>query len=265
VGGGVRVGGALPLLLLPVIWLALPESARFLAIRHDAEIRLAPILRQIDPSIAPSTFIAQVRHEGREQGPRRFPVGQLFQDGRARTTVLLWTAFFMNLLVMYFLVNWLQSLLRGLGLSMSIAIVSTAILNFGGVLGALALGRLIDRHPPALVLGIAYAASAIFIVVIAYAGSHVGLLLVGAGLAGFGIVGGQIGLNAVTATAYPTTIRATAVGWALGIGRVGSILGPVAGGAMLALGWSGRELLLAVVAPALIASAAAFLLRTTWR
>lgn len=255
------LGGILPLLLLPVLWGAMPESARFLAMRTDAETRLAPILRRIDPSLAPATFIAQVRGEVSDAAAHKFPVFELFREGRARATLLLWAAFFMNLLVMYFLVNWLPSLLRGLGLSLGIAIISTAILNLGGVVGAIALGRLIDKREPAVVLSLAYLASAVFILLIAYAGAHVGLLLAGAALTGFGVVGGQIGMNAVAACTYPTAIRSTGVGWALGVGRIGSILGPVAGGAMLSLGWTSQQLILAAVAPALLAAFAVFLLR----
>jgi len=126
--------------------------------------------------------------------------------------------------------------------------------------GGLALGRLIDRYNPYVVLGAAYAAAAACIVAIASSGGSP-LLLLFALLAGVGVSGAQIGLNAVTAASYPTAIRATGIGWALGMGRVGSILGPAAGGALLAAGWTTQSLLMAAVVPAMIASAAVFALR----
>ncbi|HEY4547724.1 MAG TPA: MFS transporter [Pedomonas sp.] len=256
------LGGILPLLLLPVLYLFLPESVRFLATKSNSEQRVAPILHKIDPSLSPAAFIRSVADEAATAPPgRRFPVFELFAGGRARVTILLWLAFFMNLLVMYFLVNWLPSLLKASGLPLGIAILSTALLNLGGVVGAIMLGRMIDKGDPYLILGAAYASSAAFIALIAFAGANVPLLLIGATLAGFGVVGAQIGLNAVTASVYPTTIRSTGVGWALGIGRVGSILGPVAGGALLGMGWSNQDLLLTAVAPALIAALALVLLR----
>jgi AAHS family 4-hydroxybenzoate transporter-like MFS transporter len=254
-------GGILPLILIPILWIAMPESARFLAMKPDGEKRVEPILRRIDPKLNPADFIAQVRNEADADAARRFPIFELFRNGRAPTTCLLWLACFMNLLVMYFLVNWLPSLLRGNGLSLKIAIASTAILNLGGVVGAIVLGRLIDKREPAIILGLAYLASAAFIFIIAYSGANVALLLAGAGAAGFGIVGGQIGLNAVAASTYPAAVRSAGVGWALGVGRIGSILGPVAGGALLSLGWSSQQLLLTAVVPALIAAVAVFLLR----
>lgn len=254
-------GGILPLILIPILWIAMPESARFLAMKADGEKKLARILRRIDPKLNPADFIAQIRGEADTGAARKFPIFELFRGGRAPTTFLLWLAFFMNLLVMYFLVNWLPSLLRGFGLSLEIAIASTAILNLGGVVGAIMLGRLIDKFEPAIVLGLAYLASVGFILIIAYSGTNVALLLAGAAAAGFGIVGGQIGLNAVAASTYPGAIRSTGVGWALGVGRIGSILGPVAGGALLGFGWSSQQLLLTAMVPAVIAAVAVFLLR----
>lgn len=253
-------GGVMPLVLLPVLALFIPESARFLAMRPGREARLTAILRRVDPTTLTDSFIAGVRAETSEK-PRAFPVLDLFAEGRARQTLLVWLAFFMNLLVMYFLVNWLPSLLKDQGQPLKIAILSTALLNLGGVVGGIVLGRLIDRGDPYLVLGATYLASALFVGGIALAGSHVVLLLAAATACGFGVSGAQIGLNAVTAAAYPTAMRSTGIGWALGVGRVGSILGPVIGGMMLGMGWSPQALLRFAVIPALISAGAVLALR----
>jgi AAHS family 4-hydroxybenzoate transporter-like MFS transporter len=76
---------------------------------------------------------------------------------------------------------------------------------------------------------------------------------------GFAVQGAQGGLSAVAATFYPTSIRSTGIGWCLGIGRIGSIVGPMLGGVMLKLDWSPREIFLAGSIPALCAAAATFL------
>lgn len=254
------VGGAMPLALLPVLAWLLPESARFLALRPGREPRIAAILRRGAPDLTVEAFVASVRAESGGDAPR-FPVAALFAEGRAGRTLLVWTAFFMNLLVMYFLVNWLPSLLKTLGMPLKTAILSTALLNLGGVIGGVVLGRLIDRRDPYLILSAAYFAAAIFIAVIALAGPNTVLLLAAATACGFGVSGAQIGLNAVTANAYPTAVRSTGIGWALGVGRIGSILGPTIGGALLAIGWTPQALLLAAIVPALAAAAAVFALR----
>lgn len=256
------LGGIVPLALVPVLLVLLPESIRFLATRSGSETTIANTLARIDAHASPEAFIAEVRAEAGASNPRRqFPVFELFRDGRARKTCVVWLAFFMNLLVMYFLVNWLPALVRSSGFSLDVAILSTALLNFGGVVGGILLGRWIDRRNPYFILGGAYAVAAVFIAVLASAASGVVVLLAAASLAGFGVSGGQIGLNAVTAASYPTPIRATAIGWALGIGRVGSILGPTIGGALLSLGWHADSLLMAAAIPAAIASVAVIALR----
>lgn len=248
-------GGALPFVLLPILAWGLSESARFLAARPGREAQAAATLARISPEISSAEFIASVRAEN-SAGRGGFPVAELFLHGRVKKTVLVWLAFFMNLLVMYFLVNWLPSLLKQLGLPLSISIMSTALLNLGGVVGGVVLGQMIDRANPYLVLGVAYAAAAALIGVIAMAGANVALLLSAAAGCGFGVVGAQIGLNAVTANAYPTAVRSTGIGWALGVGRIGSILGPTIGGLLLGLGWAPRDLLLAAILPSLIAAGA---------
>lgn len=253
------VGGVLPLLLLPVLWFMLPESVRFLVAKGAPESKIAPIVAKIDANASVSEFIAGLKDE-QSSAARGFSVFQLFREGRTPTTLLLWVAFFMNLLVMYFLVNWLPTLLKGAGLPLSLAILSTATLNLGGVVGAVALGRMIDKISPYLVLGTAYAASAAFIALLAFGGTNLTVLLVGAALSGFGVVGAQIGCNALTAAVYPTAIRATGVGWALGVGRIGAIVGPLVGGMLLAREWSPQSLILLAVIPAVIASIAVFTL-----
>ncbi|WP_409020666.1 MFS transporter [Brevundimonas vesicularis] len=253
------VGGVLPLLLLPVLYFLLPESVRFLVAKGAPEAKIAPIVKKIDANASVAEFIEGLKHE-QSSAAKGFSVFQLFREGRTPVTLLLWVAFFMNLLVMYFLVNWLPTLLKGAGLPLSMAILSTAILNLGGVVGAIALGRMIDRFSPYIVLGTAYAASAAFIALLAFGGTNLTVLLVGAALSGFGVVGAQIGCNALTAAVYPTNIRATGVGWALGVGRIGAIVGPLVGGVLLGAGWTPQSLILLAVIPAVVASLAVFIL-----
>ena len=252
------VGGVLPLVTLIVLFIWLPESIRYLMTRDVADIRIAKLLVRLDPSISPSVASRYVVHGSQASG---FPVTKLLAEGRASMTMLLWVAFFMNLLVMYFLVNWMPSLLKASGLPLNIAILSTAVLNAGGVVGAIVLGRFVDRLDPYLVLGGAYSASAFFIAGIAFGSANVRTLMISTFLAGFGVVGAQIGMNALAAGLYPTEIRSTGVGWALGVGRIGSIIGPIAGGVLLGFGWTAQSVVLTAAVPALLAGLAVIALR----
>jgi AAHS family 4-hydroxybenzoate transporter-like MFS transporter len=251
------LGGALPLLLTPVLVFLLPESVRFLVARGAPESRIAPIVRRLAPSVSTAEFMSNLDNE-RAEAPKGLSVLQLFSHRRAAVTGFLWVAFFMNLLVMYFLVNWLPTLLTSAGLPLKLAILSTATLNLGGVVGGVTLGRMIDKFNPYIVLGTAYAASAAFIALIAIGGANLPRLLVGAALAGFGVVGAQTGCNALAASIYPTAIRSTGVGWALGVGRMGAVVGPLAGGLLLARHWAPGSIILAAVAPAMVAALAVF-------
>ncbi|WP_051390020.1 MFS transporter [Bradyrhizobium sp. Ec3.3] len=252
------VGGVLPLVTLIVLLIWLPESIRYLMTRDVADERIGRLVARLDPTISPTAVSRYAMHGSKASG---FPVTKLLGEGRASMTVLLWIAFFMNLLVMYFLVNWMPSLLKASGLPLNIAILSTAVLNAGGVAGAVVLGRFVDRLDPYLVLGGAYSASALFIAGIAFGSANVWTLMISTFLAGFGVVGAQIGMNALAASLYPTEIRSTGVGWALGVGRIGSIIGPVAGGVLLGFGWTAQSVVLTAAVPAMLAGLAVIALR----
>ena len=196
-----------------------------------------------------------------ESGPYEpgIPVRQLFQSGRALMTVLIWIVFFMSLLDLYFVTNWLPTLITDSGVALERAVLITAIFQLGGTVGTLTLGRLFDRLPPFRVLAATYLIAALLVAMIGVVGGLIAPLFVAAFGAGFCIVGGQTAANALTATVYPGSIRATGVGWALGIGRIGSIVGPLVGGLLLVLQWETRDLFFVGALPMLIAAVCALL------
>jgi AAHS family 4-hydroxybenzoate transporter-like MFS transporter len=249
-------GGIAPLLLVPVLALRLPESVRFLALTGRAHARVAELLARINPkaAFAPGTLFAV--HEPHLAG---LPVLHLFRDGRTLATLLLWVVFFMSLLDLYFLSNWLPTVLNDLGASVSSAAVIGSMLQAGGVVGTFALGSVIDRFS-FRALALVYFIAVFAVGAIGQLGHSVIFVTMAIFAAGFCIVGGQIAANALAATFYPTSIRSTGVGWALGIGRVGSIVGPLVGGALLTMKWSTGEVFMAAATAALCAALAAFLL-----
>ena len=163
----------------------------------------------------------------------------------------------MSLLDLYFLSNWLPTVLNDLGASVSSAAVIGSMLQVGGVVGTFALGSIIDRFS-FRALAVVYFAAVFAVGAIGQLGHSVALVTMAIFAAGFCIVGGQIAANALAATFYPTSVRATGVGWALGIGRVGSIIGPLVGGALLTAKWSTESVFLAAATAALCAALAAF-------
>ena len=248
------VGGVAPVLLVPIVAWRLPESVRFLALTGQANARVAELLGQIDPKAAFAPATQFIVHEPRLVG---MPVRHLFREGRALPTVLLWVVFFMSLLDLYFLSNWLPTVLNDLGASVSSAAVIGSMLQVGGVVGTFALGSIIDRFS-FRALAVVYFAAVFAVGAIGQLGHSVAWVTMAIFAAGFCIVGGQIAANALAATFYPTSVRATGVGWALGIGRVGSIIGPLVGGALLTAKWSTESVFLAAATAALCAALAAF-------
>jgi AAHS family 4-hydroxybenzoate transporter-like MFS transporter len=248
------VGGVAPLLLVPILALRLPESVRFLALTGRANERVAELLGLISPKAAFAPATQFVIHE---PGLTGIPMLHLFRDGRTLVTLLLWVVFFMSLLDLYFLTNWLPTVLNDLGASVSEAAAIGSMLQVGGVVGTFALGSVIDRFS-FRALALVYFIAVFAVGAIGQLGHSVVFITMAIFAAGFCMVGGQIAANALAATFYPTSIRATGVGWALGIGRVGSIIGPLVGGALLTMKWSTASVFMAAAGAALCAALAAF-------
>ncbi len=222
-----QVGGIGPILLAVMVAFTLPESIRYLALKGDRAEQARAILHRLKPGLSlqdlPDISIAEEAHHG-------FPVKHLFTEGRAAMTLLLWVAFASSLLGHYFLTSWLPTILAGAAIPLTYAIISGALLQGGGGIGGLLLCWLSDKKG---ILFIAVAFSLAAPLIVLFPNVRGDLLLALSFFVGFFLVGGQIGLNAIAGTMYPTDIRSTGVGWALGIGRVGSILGPVLGGILI--------------------------------
>ncbi len=249
------IGGGVPLLLLPLLAAVLPESVRLLALRGSDRERVAATLRRINPALI---FSRDTRFVVPEEDRGGLPVKHLFRAGRARRTVLVWIIFFMSLLDLWLIASWLPTIITKDGGSVEAGAIAASLFQVGGIIGAVSLGRLIDRLGPYGVLTWAYLGAALFIVGIG--SSRAGLQSVVATTigAGFCIIGGQIGANVLAANLYPTFIRSTGMGWALGIGRVGAIVGPLLVGLLLARAWPAPTIFLMGAVPALVAALAVF-------
>lgn len=242
------IGGILPLVLCPVLIVWLPESLSLLALDERRSSRIRALLVRMDPS---TNIQADARFTIVEESGSGFLLPQLFTRQRLVPTLLVWTMFFMNMLDIYFLNSWLPTLTHGVGLEVEAAIAVGVAFQLGGMVGTIALGLLIERLGFHRVLLLTYLGGFASIVTIGFAGAALPILAPAVFIAGVAVIGGQIGCNAYAARLYPTYIRGTGIGWALGIGRFGSILGVTIGGMMLAAQWSIPSLFQASAAPQL--------------
>jgi MFS transporter, AAHS family, 3-hydroxyphenylpropionic acid transporter len=223
------VGGVLPLLIAPLMAFGMRESPAFKRGGDDAMPR-------------PGSFAA------------------ILAQGRALRTVLLWLSFFLGLLLLYLLLNWLPSLLVSDGLTRLQAAGAQIGFNVGGALAALLFGYLLGgrlRNPGIVII---FVALPILLVTLAKAPADVGYILLIVSLLGCAVVAAQAFLYAMASIAYPTSIRGVGVGTAVAAGRIGSIVGPKLGGYLKSAGHGPAQLLMDLLPLVIIGSICALLL-----
>jgi AAHS family benzoate transporter-like MFS transporter len=240
-----------PMLMLPFMLKFLPESVAFLmAQKRESEAR--DILTQVAPlkhineqdvlTVPPTT-------------DSKAPVLELFRDGRAMSTMMFWVAFFCCLLMVYALGSWLPKLMSNAGYALSSSLMFLMVLNVGAIIGAVGGGWLADRLSLRSVLVSFFILGSGSLVLLGYE-SPMWFLYILVGIAGATTIGSQILLYAYVAQYYPTSIRSTGLGWASGIGRNGAIVGPLLGGALLAMALPHQMNFLALAVPGAIATVA---------
>ncbi|PZQ59448.1 MAG: 3-(3-hydroxy-phenyl)propionate transporter MhpT [Phenylobacterium zucineum] len=221
------IGGILPLLLLPVLMFALPESAAFREAR------------------------------GQVGGPRATSAASaLFGETRAPATLLLWVSYGFTQVVVYLINNWLPTLMVAKGFSVQQAGLISAMENTGAAAGCVVLAMIADRGHLRAVLAVTYVAIAAGLVGLGQAQGFWPVAAAGV-VVGFFAIGGQLVLYTLAPGFYPTLVRATGVGAAVSFGRLGGIAGPLAAGKLLALGMAPAGVLLAATPCALVAGVAA--------
>jgi len=243
------------LALLLAGWL--PESIRFAALLPSRRAEAKRLLRGINPELGDDIEIVS-----RDSAAGQATVRDLFADGRGVATLCLWVTFFMSLLNVYLAINWLPTSLEASGYTRTQASGMTTIYHVGGVVGTYAFGLLMDRLGTHRMVLFALLLAAVGFSTFATATdmqqwATTAILA----LAGVGVIGAQVGANALASMTYPVAMRATGLGWALGVGRVGSIVGPTVVGLMLASAADARSVYLWCLAPISIGIVAVALLQ----
>jgi AAHS family 4-hydroxybenzoate transporter-like MFS transporter len=240
------IGGLLPLALIPVMLVWLPESPRFLLARGRMTTRTERLLQtlNIETTAQSTAHVVDVATGN--------PVAGLFRDGMAITTVLVWILYFANLLSIYLISYWLPTVLNLSGLAPADAVFAASLMSAGPLVSVFAMAPLARHFGPQRVLAVMLVTGVAVIAIVGLANPPHDLLLLAIFLMGCCTVGSMTGINGMTAALYPARIRTTGMGWALGIGRLGGIGGPWLGGVLLVAGWPPRQIFLCACITALI-------------
>ena len=256
------LGGGIPLVFALVLLGGLPESPAFLITRASGTSRVAAIIRQIAPQL-PAAALSRFSVEDKKLAG--VPVKHLFTEGRAMGTILLWFPFFCCFLTLVSVNAWTPSLLRANGFSVTRAGLAIALNSVGSMIGAIIVGRLMDRFGAYSILKAAFLGAFVSVGTLGFWTSSFGLIAGLSTASGFFAGAAQAGVIALAALMYPVAVRSTGVGWAMALGRLGAVVGPLAGGILLGWNFSVSQTFLAFAVPGLIGAAAVMLMQSRER
>jgi MFS transporter, AAHS family, 4-hydroxybenzoate transporter len=227
------IGGIAPIVVALAALIGMPESIKYMALHKSQRRNLQKLIADIRPDFeVPANARFVVEDERQFPG---FNPAYLFHDGLALITPLLWLLFALNLMGYFFLASWTPTLLAAARLPPAIAALAGATLQVGGTVGALTLCRWLERHR-FFAITILFVIAVPVVASIGYAGvTSRWAVMTAAFFAGFCVLGIQSGINVAGALVYPTSLRANGSGWQLGIGRLGSIVGPLLGALFVGL------------------------------
>jgi AAHS family 4-hydroxybenzoate transporter-like MFS transporter len=227
------IGGIVPIVHAVLGLFTLPESIKFMALHENQRAKMEKTIAALDPSfkVPPNaTFIIED-----EQQFRGFNPAYLFRQGLHLITPLLWLLFALNLMGYFFLLSWTPTLMQMLKLPPSVGALASAMIQVGGTVGSLLLARWFERKR-FFAIAIVFVIAVPVVASIGFAGTtSTTALAIATFFAGFCVLGIQTGINVAGALVYPTSLRANGSGWELGIGRIGSIIGPLAGALFVGL------------------------------
>jgi MFS transporter, AAHS family, 4-hydroxybenzoate transporter len=252
-----NVGGVVPMLLAALLAFALPESLQFLILRRNDTGKTAAIVSRLAPGAAGTNL----RLTATSKQLAGAPVKQLFTDGRAAGTLLLWVPFFASFGVLAVVVFFTPTLLRSAGgpAAVSAGAIVNGFHGFGALLGMALAGRLLQRNGPVVTLSAGLLLGAVCTVLLGYSVSMISLAALATAMIGLFVGTAGAGSIAMAAVIYPTPIRATGIGWGMGMGRAGQAVMPLIASWLLTQADS-KTMLLVMAAVLITSIIAVFLL-----
>ncbi len=249
-----QLAGLASFVTVPLIWFFLSESLEFYYKRQPegALEKVNRILERMKRPVMTELPAAEAKQKG-------IPVRGLMEEEYRMPTIKLWIALFLAFGCLYFLTSWIPKLATNTGMSMSLAIYAGTVFNSGAFFGIITQGYFSSRFGLKRTIGVFFIFTALLMALFRiFLDSNILLLVFG--LLGFGLQGGFVGLYAVAARLYPTRFRTTGVGWAIGIGRLGGVIGPAVGGVLIGMGISMADNFLIFSVPTILAGIMTFYL-----
>lgn len=246
-------GGVATAAMLPVVLWRLPESVDFLLARRPAHA-LEKLNRLL--GLMGYSAVAQLPEHATEKTVGGSTVTALFKNGLARPTLMLWTGFFLLMFSVYFSLSWTPKLLVQAGLSAQQGVTGGVLLNLGGILGGSLFSALALRMRLGRLVVLSLVLNALFTALFGAASSSLGWAFAAAFGMGVFLFASMAGLYGLVPATYPPAVRATGMGWAIGIGRFGAIVAPTMAGLLVDGGWRPASLYYVFALPLLAAAVA---------
>lgn len=253
---GVFLFAGAPILLAPICWRWMPESTTQLARTN----RMDQLRKFISKSRAGESLPEGADFEIDTGKTHSVPLKEVFKNGRAFSTVVLWVVYGVNLYTIYGFTIWLPKLMVNHGLTLVSGLTFMLMLSISSIVGSFFAGRVADRIGARRVLPFLYLMAFCSIALVGFSTNYV-LLMILVSLAGVGFNGAQNVINGYIPPYYPPSMRSTAMAYNFGFGRLGSIIGPTAIGVLLSMRFSYETTLVALAMPSILSTIGILLVR----
>lgn len=229
------VGAAASALLTLAFIFLMPESIDFLLLKHPKNA-----LKKLNKILVRMNYeeLDRLPPKLKQHTDSKVSIQILFSKKYIGSTLALWCCFFIAIMTVYFILNWLPTILTTTGLSNSEGISANMFFAFGGIAGMLIFGYYSSRFGLVKLIKIFFLFCSGMIFFLAFSGENLTAILIAATAIGFFVNGCVGGLYVVAARLYPPEVRTIGAGWAIGIGRLGSILSPILVGYLYGMDWS---------------------------